>query len=161
MSKEPESINNPDYPNLDPDYSNLLDLLDKKDLKKISDDLIAYALDKKTASYEKITIEIDVPTSMIRLLDSLSKIFNFDNKLILSSMATQGLNNLIQNAVIQGGEKHYETTTKKKESPLDDLKPMAEISEQLNELKEVMSKFSEMKNISNLSIEDLIQKSKN
>ena len=130
MSKEIKSI----------DYSKLLNLLDKEDLKELSNDLLNQALNKDVNEYVKINIELEIPSSIMTLLKTLSDLLQLDEKVILSKMASQGLNKIIQETLDN-------TFNPKEKDPLSDIESMSSFSLQLDELKETMNKISDFKDM--------------
>jgi len=129
MSKEPKI-----------DYSKLLNLLDDNDLKNISNDLVSQALNKQVNEYTKIDIQLEIPSSIETLLDILSDTIQLDKKIILSKMASQGLNKIIQDTLDS-------TFESKDQDSLENLQPIEDISAQLKEITETISKFSDLKDM--------------
>ena len=122
------------------DYSKLLHLLDEEKLKNVGKELASQALNNIPIEYEDCYVKITVPTTVIRLLETLTEIFPVDLETILSKMASQGLNN-----ILQGATKPPEDETKI--NVLDDIEPINKISDQLSDLQTVIGRFSDMQKI--------------
>ena len=71
------------------DYSKLLSLLDEEKLQNVGKELASQALNNTPIEYETCYVEITIPTTVIRLLETLTDIFPVDMETILSKMATQ------------------------------------------------------------------------
>ena len=114
--------------------------LDKQDLKNLSNDLLNQALNKDVNQYVKLNIELEIPSSIMALLTTLSDLLKLDEKVILSKMASQGLNKIIQDTLDN-------TLSSKEEDPFSKIESMSEFSTQLNEIKEAMNKISDFKDM--------------
>jgi len=122
------------------DYSKLLNLLDEERLQNIGKELATQALNNTPIEYENCYVEITIPTTVLRLLETLTEVFPVDMETILSKMATQGLNN-----ILQGATKPPED--EKDINILDNIDPINKISDQLSDLQSVIGRFSDMQKI--------------
>tara|TARA_Y100000310_G_C20306599_1_gene634256 strand:+ start:157 stop:609 length:453 start_codon:yes stop_codon:yes gene_type:complete len=122
------------------DYSKLLTLLDEEKLQNVGKELASQALNNIPIEYEDCYVQLTVPSTVIRLLETLTEIFPVDMETILSKMATQGLNNILQ-GVTQPPENEKDINI------LDDIEPINKISDQLSDLQTVIGRFSDMQKI--------------
>jgi len=122
------------------DYSKLLTLLDEEKLQNVGKELASQALNNIPIEYEDCYVQLRVPSTVIRLLETLTEIFPVDMETILSKMATQGLNNILQ-GVTQPPENEKDINI------LDDIEPINKISDQLSDLQTVIGRFSDMQKI--------------
>ena len=126
------------------DYSKLFSLLDEQKIKEIGQELASQVLSNTPIEYEDCYVNIQIPSTVIRLLKTLTDILPLELEDILSKMATTGINNILQE-VTKSSEKEMKT------NPLDDIEPLNKISEQFSELQEVINRFSNMTKV----IEDI------
>jgi hypothetical protein len=122
------------------DYSKMLNLLDKDKLKNIGMQIASEALTNSTIEYKEFNLNFKVPSAIVALLEPLTEIFPIEIEDIISNMATQGLNVIIQDAV-------KEPFQEKNTNPLDGVESMDIFSDKFSELTEVFSKITEMANI--------------
>ena len=128
------------------DFSKLFSLLDEKKLKDIGNQLVAQAMDSKPVEYKEYEIKIQIPSTVIELVGSLTEIFPVDLETVLSKMATQGLNNILQGVTNTSVEKPSEENVNVKVD-LDNIEPINKISDQLSDLQSVIGRFTDMQKI--------------
>jgi len=121
------------------DFSKLFSLLDEKSLNDIGTQLVAQAINGEEIEYEDHEVKITVPSTVMRLLESLTDIFPVDLDTVLSKMASQGINNILQGVTPSPEETN--------ENLLDNIEPINKISDQLSDLQNVINRFSDMQKI--------------
>lgn len=129
MTKTPKEI----------DFSKLFNLLDEKSLNDIGIQLVEQAINGEKVEYEDHEVKITVPSTVMRLLESLTEIFPVDLDTVLSKMASQGINNILQGVTPSPQETN--------ENLLDNIEPINKISDQLSDLQNVINRFSDMQKI--------------
>ena len=77
----------------------MLNLLDEEKLKNIGMQIASDALTNSTVEYQEFNLNFKVPVAIVNLLKPLTEIFPIELEDIISNMATQGLNTIIQNTV--------------------------------------------------------------
>ena len=123
------------------DYSKLLELLDKEKLNNINKNLANQALANDKIEYEDLYVKLTVPSTVVELLKTLTDIFPVELEDVLSKMATQGLNNILQGAMTPEENNTNET------NPLDNIDSINQISDQLSDLQNVITRFADMQKI--------------
>jgi len=121
------------------DFSKLFNLLDEKSLNDIGIQLVEQAINGEKVEYEDHEVKITVPSTVMRLLESLTEIFPVDLDTVLSKMASQGINNILQGVTPSPQETN--------ENLLDNIEPINKISDQLSDLQNVINRFSDMQKI--------------
>ena len=127
------------YENLD--YSDLLNLFKEEQLQKISNDLLLHALNKKK-SFTKINLDLEVPASIVDLLDSISKTFSIDSKVILSKLTNLALGKLLEQVVTEAKNQYNQEDSPKKDFPLSNIEPINEISKKLDQITNIFSQLN-------------------
>jgi hypothetical protein len=121
------------------DFSKLFGLLGEEKLKDLGNQLVAQAINGEKIEYEEYQVKITVPSTVMRLLESLTEIFPVDLETVLSKMASQGLNNILQGVT--------PTAEETNDNLLDNIEPINKISDQLSDLQSVIGRFSDMQKI--------------
>lgn len=125
-------------------FEKLFSLLDEQKLKDIGNQLVAQAMDNKPVEYKEYEIKVQIPSRVIDLVSSLTDIFPVDLETVLSKMATQGLNNILQGVTNPPVESPVEENGKLE---LDNIEPINKISDQLSDLQSVIGRFTDMQKI--------------
>jgi len=123
-------------------FNNVLELLDQKELQKISKNIANEIINGESIQYEKFNIELSVPKNIIQLLNTLTDVLPITIEQILSKMATQGLSTMLQGSII-------ENENVEQSLPIENVEPINKISEQLSDLQSVISRFTDMQKIFN------------
>lgn len=119
------------------DYSKMLNLLDEEKLKNIGMQIASEALTNSTVEYQEFNLNFKVPVAIVNLLKPLTEIFPIELEDIISNMATQGLNTIIQNTV-------KEPFQEEKQNPLDGIESMDIFNNKFSEIQEVFKRVQEM-----------------
>tara|TARA_Y100000310_G_C20616800_1_gene781076 strand:- start:989 stop:1441 length:453 start_codon:yes stop_codon:yes gene_type:complete len=122
------------------DYSKLFKLLDKERLKEIGKELTSQAITNTPIDYVDCYVNVQIPSTVVRLLETLTEILPIELEDILSKMASQGLNNILQEVT---GFSEEKTAT----NLLDDSESLNKITDKLSDLQGVIDQFSTMSKI--------------
>ena len=122
------------------DYSKLFKLLDEERLKEIGKELTSQAITNTPIDYVDCYVNVQIPSTVVRLLETLTEILPIELEDILSKMASQGLNNILQEVT---GFSEDKTAT----NLLDDSESLNKITDKLSDLQGVIEQFSTMSKI--------------
>ena len=122
------------------DYSKLFNLLDEEKLKEIGTELASQVLSNTPIEYEDYEVKIRIPCTVMNLLKILTEILPLELEDILSKMASQGLNNMLQGAI-------KDTTQDNTDGILDNIEPLNELTNQFSDLQNAISQFTNIQKV--------------
>ena len=110
------------------DYSEILHrLLGEDKLNNLKRELASQVIDNTPIEYKEYDIKLSVPTTAAHLLEILTEILPIEIETILSKMASQGLNNILEEST-----KPPEEDTKT--NILDNIEPVERLIRELSNL---------------------------